>query len=61
LVAVATAKNAKEFLRVVLEREVEVVAQHELSNRDSEIIGGTSRIGLGKAGHVHNVRPCRLG
>ena len=56
LVAVAIGKNAKKFLRDVLERKVQAVAQLELSNRDSEIIGSASRIGLGKAGQVRSVR-----
>ena len=56
LVAVNTAKSTKEFLRVVLEREVQGVAQLELSNRDSEISGNTNRISLGKASQVRSVR-----
>ena len=56
LVAVAAAESTKEFLRVGLEKELQVVAQPELSNRDPEIIGSTNRIGLGKAGHVRIVR-----
>jgi hypothetical protein len=50
------AKDTKEFLGVGSEREVEDVAQLELSNRESEIIGNINRIGLVKACQVRNVR-----
>jgi len=55
-VAVATAKNAKEFLRVVLEREAGDFAQPALSKRDSKKVGRARQLGLGRASQVQNVR-----